>query len=105
MDYYVEAVIKVLEGQPLDAHDRFSFDLPPVGSQQDWDLLVHKTFAHADQFARLVEQFPENQLLENFPEEKYGNYLRNILGIIEHIHYHLGQIVLIRKIIMHQETA
>jgi hypothetical protein len=29
--------------------------------------------------------------------EKYGNYYRNIHGIIEHIHYHLGQIVLIEK--------
>ena len=31
--------------------------------------------------------------------EKYGNYFRNLTGIIEHLHYHLGQIVLIKKLI------
>jgi len=33
---------------------------------------------------------------------KYGNYFRNIVGVIEHIHYHLGQIVLIKKILVSQ---
>ncbi|HAI83731.1 MAG TPA: DUF1572 domain-containing protein, partial [Chitinophagaceae bacterium] len=28
-----------------------------------------------------------------------GTYYRNILGLIEHTHYHLGQIALIKKII------
>jgi hypothetical protein len=30
-------------------------------------------------------------------EEKYGSVLRNIMGVIEHTHYHLGQIVLLKK--------
>ena len=42
---------------------------------------------------------PEGQLKENFVDEKYGSYLRNIDGMIEHCYYHLGQIVLIKKII------
>jgi hypothetical protein len=42
---------------------------------------------------------PENKLEEVFDDKKYGNYYRNITGIIEHNHYHLGQIVLIKKII------
>ncbi len=44
-----------------------------------------------------IEQLPESKLWETFSDEKYGNYYRNIHGIIEHIHYHLGQIVLIKK--------
>jgi hypothetical protein len=42
---------------------------------------------------------PESKLAETFSDEKYGNYYRNIHGIIEHTHYHLGQIVLIKKIL------
>jgi hypothetical protein len=34
-----------------------------------------------------------------FVNEKYGSLQRNIDAMIEHSYYHLGQIVLIRKII------
>ncbi|GAA4794839.1 hypothetical protein GCM10023231_24020 [Olivibacter ginsenosidimutans] len=38
---------------------------------------------------------------EIFIDEQYGTYLRNIEGVIEHGYYHLGQIVLIKKLIIH----
>ena len=100
MNYYVIAILKVLEGGPLDAHDKYSFDHPPVLSQDDWEKLLDKFWADAETFASLVEQLPESKLWEIFSDEKYGNYYRNIHGVIEHLHYHLGQIVLIRKIVL-----
>ena len=100
MNYYVDRVILVLEGQALNASDKYSFELPPIISQEDWENLVNKTWTDAERFAALVEQIPEERLWEDFSENKYGNYYRNITGIIEHIHYHLGQIVLIKKIIL-----
>ena len=36
---------------------------------------------------------------EPFVDEKYGLYLRNIDGMIEHSYYHLGQISLINKLL------
>lgn len=99
MNYFVSAVLKVLQGNPLDAHDKFSFDHPPVLSQEDWENLLNKTFTDAEYFASLIEQLPENKLWEDFSEKKYGNYYSNIHGIIEHNHYHLGQIVLIKKML------
>ena len=104
MNYYVAAVSRVLEGEALNARDRYSFELPPVISQEDWNNLVDKTWADAERFAGLVEQFPEERLWEDFSENKYGNYYRNIVGIIEHVHYHLGQIVLIKKILLQKEV-
>ena len=52
-----------------------------------------------------MEQLPETMLWETFADEKYGNYYRNIHGIIEHTHYHLGQIVLIKKIVSYTEKT
>ncbi|MDB5249153.1 MAG: hypothetical protein JWQ40_3547 [Segetibacter sp.] len=98
-NYYVSAVSKVLQGERLDASDKYSFDLPPIQSQEDWDKLVNKTWDDAENFAALVEQLPQNKLGETFADEKYGNYYRNIHGVIEHTHYHLGQIVLIKKLL------
>jgi hypothetical protein len=100
MNYFVSAALKVLQGNELDAHDKFSFDLPPIRSQEDWQDLLDKTFTDAEKFASLVEQLPKGKLWEDFTDKKYGNYYNNIHGIIEHNHYHLGQIVLIKKILL-----
>lgn len=96
-NYYVRAVLNVLQGGPLDAHDKYSFDYPPIQSEKDWETLLNKTWTDAEDFARLVAQLPERTLWEDFSDGKYGNYYRNIHGIIEHIHYHLGQMVLIKN--------
>src|SRR5580704_4403758 len=99
MNYYVSMVMELMLGNPLNASDKYSFNHPPVLSQEDWQKLLDKTCRDAESFAVLIEQLPENKLWEDFSENKYGNYYRNIQGIIEHIHYHLGQIVLIKKIL------
>ncbi len=89
----------MLQGQQLNGSDKFSFDLAPITNEEDWQKLVTKTLAEAELFATLIEQLPEERLLKDFSENKYGNYYRNLHGIIEHTHYHLGQIVVIKKII------
>jgi len=100
INYYVSAVLKVLQGAPLDAKDKYSFDHPSILSQEDWEKLLNKTWTDAENLASLIEQLPESKLWEAFSDEKYGNYYRNFHGIIEHTHYHLGQIVLIKKILL-----
>jgi hypothetical protein len=99
MNYYVSAVLKVLEGETLNASDKFSFDCPTLQSETDWENLLNKTWADAENFAMLVEQLPQDRFGEIFINEKYGTYYRNIAGITEHIHYHLGQIVIIKKLL------
>ncbi len=98
--YFVSVTLKVLQGGPLDAHDKYSFDLPPIQSQEDWENLLAQVWADAETYASLIEQLPEQQLWEVFSQEKYGNYYRNLHGIIEHTHYHLGQIAVIKKILL-----
>jgi len=97
--YYVTAVLKVFKGEPLKASDKFAFDLEPITSEEDWQKLVSRVFAEAEEFASQIEQLDERVLFETFQQEKYGNYFRNIVGIIEHTHYHLGQIVLLKKML------
>ena len=103
INYYVAAVTKVLEGGPLDAHDKYSFDLAPIQSEEDWQKLVAKTFSDAEHFAALIEQLPDSKLGDVFSEEKYGTYYSNLHGIIEHTHYHLGQITLLKKMVLSAE--
>jgi len=99
VNYYVSAIIKVLEGGPLDAHDKYSYDYKHITSKEEWQELVNKAFAEAEQLAKLVEQLDESKLSEDFSDKKYGSYYRNLHGVIEHTYYHLGQISLIKKMI------
>ena len=71
INYYVSAVLKVLEGGPLDAHDKYSFDLPSIQSNEDWEKLLNKTWTDAKNFANLIEQLPESKLENDFSEKKY----------------------------------
>jgi len=96
--------LKVLQGEPLQASDKFSFDLPPITSANDWQNLVAKTLAEAELFAAEIEKLDEAKLFADFADPQYGNYYRNIAGIIEHVHYHLGQISLIKKILNETEA-
>lgn len=99
VNYYVEAALMVLKNQPLNAKDEFSFAHPPFKSQGDWDNFLEKIWSDAEELAVLIENFPESRLEDIFVKEKYGTYYRNFTGVIEHMHYHLGQIALIRKMI------
>jgi len=99
INYYVDAVIKVFRGGPLESKDEHSFTHPPINCQEDWDKLRAKVFTDAEKFADLLEKLPEKIYEEDFTDKKYGDYYRNIHGIIEHTHYHLGQIAILKKII------
>jgi uncharacterized damage-inducible protein DinB len=97
--YYVSGVLNVLEGGSLDIRDKFSFDMPPMNTAADWDVLRSRMWKDAEQFAQKVEQLPDSELWNVFTDEKYGNYYRNMEGMIEHCYYHLGQIVLLKKLV------
>jgi hypothetical protein len=99
INYYVAPVIKVLQGEALVASDKFSFGLPAITSEKDWQKLVSKVFTEAELLAAQIEKLDEAKLFEDFTDPKYGSYYKNLHGIIEHTHYHLGQISLIKKIL------
>ena len=102
INYYVAGVLQVLEGGTLDIRDKFSFERPPIESKADWDQLLAKAYSDAERFAVLLEKLEEGQLQEGFVKVEYGNYFRNMAGMIEHSYYHLGQIVLLKKLITAQ---
>jgi len=99
MNYYIIEILKVMAGGPLEGSDKYSFDHPPILRKEDWEKLLETIWTDAEKFAGMIEQLPEHTLWETFANGQYGNYYRNIQGVTEHVHYHLGQIVLIKKIL------
>ncbi|MGN8056550.1 DUF1572 domain-containing protein [Pedobacter sp. 22163] len=100
INYYLIGILKVFKGAPLEIKDQYSFDLPPIQSEEDWKKLMEDFLANSAVFADEVAKMPDEKLDQVFVNEKYGTYLRNIEGAIEHSYYHFGQIVLIKKLIL-----
>ncbi len=96
--YYVLAVTKVLQGKPLEAKDEQSFN-HSLQTEKDWITFLDHMWKEAEEFIQCIEQLPDEKLNAYFTDKKYGLYYRNLHGIIEHSHYHLGQIAIIKKII------
>lgn len=97
--YFSKALLQVLEENQLTANDKYSFDHPEINSAEEWAQFQETIFLEAEKIAALINNLSDEILLQNFVQEKYGNYYRNLHGIIEHAHYHLGQIVIIKKLI------
>jgi len=102
LNYYLEGVMNVFKGGALDIKDKYSYDMPPITSQEEWDTMRENIYINAEYFVFLVEQMPTSRLTDDFTDEKYGTYQRNLIGILEHSYYHLGQIVLIKKLLKKQ---
>lgn len=98
--YYIAAVTKVLQGEPLNAKDAYSFDHPLLNSEEEWQQFLDGVWTAANTFADLIEQMPDEKVWSVMENEKYGTWYRNIQGIIEHTHYHLGQIAIIKKMLL-----
>lgn len=95
----MEGILNVFEGGTLDIRDKYGFASPEIKSEADWIKLVNDFLSNSEKFINHVEKMDENTLDQPFVDEKYGSYLRNIEGVIEHSYYHLGQVSLINKMI------
>lgn len=103
INYYVDVVTKVLQGEALNGKDEESFKNPLISSDAEWQEMLNKTWDNANILADLIMQLPTEKLPDTFTDEKYGTYYRNLQGMIDHTHYHLGQIVLLKKLLAEQQ--
>jgi hypothetical protein len=97
--YYVCGVTEALKNGELNIKDLYSFEVQGIHSEGDWNRLREKMWTEGKIFADLLEALPDEKLAYVFIQPKYGIYYSNLHGIIEHTHYHLGQIVLLKKLI------
>ncbi|MGN6533570.1 MAG: DUF1572 domain-containing protein [Ginsengibacter sp.] len=100
INYYLVGLLSAFENGRLEISDKYSFGIPKITSEADWKKLVTDFLDNSKKFADRVEQMDDHILDAPFVDEKYGSYLRNIEGVIEHSYYHLGQISLIKKMIL-----
>jgi uncharacterized damage-inducible protein DinB len=97
--YYIAGILNVFNGGNLDIKDIYSFDFPPIHTIEQWHSFLAVFWTDAAAFTQKLEEMDENTLNSIFVKKEYGTYHFNINTLIEHSYYHLGQIVLIKKLI------
>lgn len=103
INYYLSGLLNAFENGKLEISDKYSFNLPPINSEYDWSKMVNDFLNNSEKFADTIAQMDDSRFDQPFIDEKYGTFLRNIEGIIEHSYYHLGQIALIKKMIVQNQ--
>ncbi|NJL77516.1 MAG: DUF1572 domain-containing protein, partial [Saprospiraceae bacterium] len=76
VNYYLAGVINVFKGGELEIRDKYSFDIPPIESEEDWKQLIKEFISNSEIFVKEVLNLSDSKLDAAFVDEKYGTYLR-----------------------------
>jgi hypothetical protein len=98
MNFYVIAATDAINGATSILPDKASFINPIIQSEEDWTNLKQGSLDAVTQLLELLSQQEDDLLLKTFVVKAHGNYYRFIQGLIEHSHYHLGQIMILKKL-------
>ena len=94
INYYISGRLLAFKNCKIYISDKFCFSLRIFFAETEWRSLVQIFLNNAEKFFTYVEQLNHNLFDHLFIDKKYGNYLHNIEGVIEHSYYHLMQIFL-----------
>lgn len=100
LKFYNEVVLKRLQGTNPKISSANGFDMPPIQNEQQWKQLVSDCLQSAKNLAEAALAFPADKL-ESVPVGGHNNMYKNLHGIAEHVHYHLGQITILKKLLRH----
>ncbi|ANH82681.1 hypothetical protein A8C56_18385 [Niabella ginsenosidivorans] len=94
--YWNRAIAR--RGKRIAPHlnDRNGFDAPVISCEKEWKLLKDDNLHSAEELAAVIREFDEKKLPEPILPGCSSAY-KNFQGQVEHAHYHLGQIVLLKK--------
>ena len=96
--FYNQVVLERLKGNIPFISEANGFDVPVLNKENDWLDLKEKNYQSAQNLAEAVKQFPEEKLFEPVIANSSTVY-KTLHGVIEHTHYHLGQIVIIKNLV------
>ena len=98
LSFYNDVVSMRLMGINPEIDEINGFNVPAIKNEHDWQLLKDAVFESAINLADSVRKFPEEKVNE-LTVTGHSTYYKTLHGIAEHTHYHLGQIVLIKKLV------
>ena len=97
--YFNVEGIRMLKHSLFEAKDELSFQTPEIKSAKAWQNFLENVFVTAEALANEIGKLTDEQLLKPLAPQFKKSSFYNLNGILEHLHYHLGQIVILKKLI------
>ena len=85
----------------IDAANGFAGPTPQTDA--DWAALQADNLVSAHELAAAIRKVSDTQLEEPIMPS-YSSAYKNLQGSVEHIHYHLGQLVILKNLVRHGNT-
>lgn len=98
LSFYNDVVMQRLSGNDPVISESNGFDMAAIENEADWMNLKERNLQSARQLASAISEFPEEKIFE-LTATGHATHYKTLHGIAEHAHYHLGQIMLLKKLI------
>ena len=96
--FWNRLMIKRMQGINVLVDEKNGYDMPPIETEEDWQQLQMDNNISAHELAAAIAGFDESLLSESLILGGSTGY-KNLQGTVEHVHYHLGQMVILKKLI------
>jgi uncharacterized damage-inducible protein DinB len=96
--FYNKIILERLHGSNPQIDEINGYNLPPLENEAAWELLKENNLQSAQELADEARLIADDTLQEPVVEDGSSRY-KSLHGVTEHGYYHLGQIVILKKLI------
>ncbi|TRW24428.1 DinB family protein [Flavobacterium zepuense] len=98
LTYWNRIMVERISGIKSIIPETNGFEINPLVTEEDWQQLKNDNMLSAHKLASSILNFDESKLLQPILPG-YSSAYKNLQGSSEHIHYHLGQIIILKNLI------
>ena len=101
--YWNNVIMQRMQGEDPSIPDSNGFDVGELTSEEEWQKLVAKLHQSFIDLSNTMRNFPEDRL-KDFTKIGKSTIENNLYGIIEHAYYHLGQMMILKNLLMSKQV-
>jgi hypothetical protein len=102
LTFWNRVMARRAQGIATDIGESNGFDAPALHTQADWEALRADNIRSAYELAAAIQDVKDlsftTPILPNF-----SSVYKNLQGSVEHVHYHLGQLVILKNLVRSQQ--
>ncbi|EOR96149.1 hypothetical protein ADIARSV_0662 [Arcticibacter svalbardensis MN12-7] len=98
LTYWNRVMVQRMNGIDVVVPDTNGFDMSAIQTEKEWDLLKEDNVHSAHELATAIIGLDET-LLTSPILPGYSSAYKHLQGSCEHIHYHLGQMVILKQLV------
>jgi hypothetical protein len=102
LTFWNRVMARRAQGIATEIAEANGFDVPMLQTEADWHELKADNIQSAHELAAAIQQVEDlsftTPILPNYP-----SVYKNLQGSVEHVHYHLGQLVILKNLLRSQQ--